>query len=427
MPSLLAIDSDSPVNEPALEPQRSPPAPSGQREGSFPGPPPPRELEPLSRRWGHGLRVPWRTGMSLGPLALLASSLVAASTITVFPGAESQDLTRPPPANAFTPRLLPEREAIESYGFWIQTSDNATVLISLLISNLGKARQPAVHISVYPSSGPMIEAFEEYEPESLVTGPHKILFKRNHFERLEDGHYRLRFAAPRTGGSGEVTGELNFAPRIQTYQRGDGKVYFDDANRRFEMLLLMPYGSTQGHITVDGTVRAIEGIGYIDHTSQNLWAHHVATRWFNYRFFSPELFVACTSFVTPPRYGSMSISHVLVARNGEPLFASDQQVLQMKDQKEDPVSGYKIPQSIYSTMAGDGHRLEISVPDTHFIERMDLLGEVNLLLRTFVRAFIARPYTYRYRQPATAWLTRRGGTMTQHRGIFVGELIHVNE
>lgn len=369
----------------------------------------------------------WRAAGGLTPWALLASGVVSASTITVFPGAEAQDLTRPPPANAFTPRMLPEREAIESYGFWVQTSDNNTLLISFLISNLGKARQPAVHVSIYPPDGRAIEAFEEHEPESLVTGPSKVLFKRNHLEKMEDGRYRLRFAAPRTKGTEEVTGELYFTPRMQTYQRGDGKVYFDDANKRFEMLLLMPYGTVKGHVSVGAQVIQIEGVGYIDHTSQNLWAHHVATRWFNYRFFSPEIFVACTSFVTPPKYGAMSISHVLVARNGEPLFASDQQVLQMKDATEDSVSGYKIPRSIYSTLAGDGHRLEISVPDVKFIERMDLLAEVNLFLRTFVRAFIARPYTYRYRQPATAWVTRRGGTLTQHRGTFIGELIYVNE
>lgn len=364
-------------------------------------------------------------------LAFMASAtILAASTLNAFPGVDASDITRPPSGNIFGPRLLPEREAVEGYGFWVQLDDGSTLLLSLLISNLGKPQQPAIHLSLYPPSGTPIEAFEEHAAGSLKYGDAHLVFQRNHLEKLSDGKIRLRFAVPLAGKTAEkreITGDLTFTPIMQPYRRGDGKVYFEGDQKRFELVLLMPYGKVEGHYTLGDKVVPTKGFGYIDHTSQNIWAHHIATRWFNYRFFSPELFIACTSFTTPPNYGSMSISHVLVGRHGEPLFASDQHALQLSQLSEDPVSGYSVPGAIRTTVAGDGHRLEINLPQTPYLDRMDMLEDVNVLLRTFVRAFVARPYTYRYRLPATAFLTRRGGTMTQHQGMLIAELIHVNE
>lgn len=360
-----------------------------------------------------------------------SAGLAAAPGLVAFPGAEPGDLGRPLPASALSPRLLENREALECYSLWAQLDDGSTLLASLLISNLGRARQPAVHISLYPAQGKPVEAFQELEPEVLGFSPGRVVAGRNMLVVEPDGRYHLRLAAPvagsATGQGGELTVDVRLKPILHGFKRGDGKVWFGEGQKHFELLPLIPQASLRGHYTLDGKVVNVTGNAYLDHTAQNLWAHKIAQRWSNYRFFSPELFAAVTSFLAPPEFGSLQVTHALVARGGEALFATDQQDLRLEDLHADGVSGYRVPRRIHSTLAGETWKLELSFDTDPWLDRQDLLGDVNPVIKAMVRILIARPFAYRFRVPATAKLTRRGAAPTTITGLVVSELIFVND
>ncbi len=197
--------------------------------------------------------------------ALLLVSVRAAESVRAFPGAGEADLARGLPADAFRLRLLPQREVIEGYNFWIQLDDVATMIVSLIVSNLGQTNQPAV-----------------------------------------------------------------------------------------------------------------------------------------------------------------AVSQVLVARSGHLLLGTGDHALRLNQRVPDAESGYAVPREVRSIISGDGMRLELSVPTDRYLHRIYMLEDLNPLLRAFIRAFIARPYVYRYRAPATVQRTRDGVT-SRIAGLFVGELIFVNE
>jgi len=360
-------------------------------------------------------------------LALFAAAAVQASEpVRPFPGSSPTDLTRGLPATAFQPRLLPEREAIESYSLWIQLEDGASLLVSLLISNMGRPRQPAVAVSLYPASGPRLEANLELPPDALSHSATRVQAGRNSLEQLTDGRYRLRLAVPLKGG-GDLSADLTLAPTVPPYRRGEGRVELGSSRRFFELMVLFPRARVEGQYTYGGTVRPARGMAYGDHTAQNVWPHHIANRWFNFRFFSDELVVACTSFVTPPRFGTRPVAHVVVADASRLLFATDQPDLQLRRTARDPESSYLIPQEVHTVLTGDGMRIELNVPTPRPLERLYLLQDLNPLLRAFLRTFIARPYTYRYRVPAVARVTQRDGSSSRVNGTFLAELIFVNE
>jgi hypothetical protein len=93
----------------------------------------------------------------------------------------------------------------------------------------------------------------------------------------------------------------------------------------------------------------------------------------------------------------------------------------------DPVSGYAVPQEVRSSLSGDGMKIDLQVSTPTYLRRMDILENVNFLLRTIVRTFIARPYTYWFRARATAEVTHADGTVTHVPGTFLGEMIFVND
>lgn len=357
---------------------------------------------------------------------MTSAGLVAAPGLVAFPGAEHSDLARPLPSSALTPRLLDNREALECYSIWVQASDGGTLLASLIVSNLARPRQPAVHISYYPPVGPPTEAFQELEPAALSMGPGRVVMGRNMVALEADGRYHIRLASliPSTGE--QLTADLHLRPILPGFKRGDGMVWFGEGQKHFELLPLVPQGDVRGQLTLGERVQALQGSAYLDHTSQNLWAHKIAQRWSNYRFFSPELFAAVTSFVAPPQLGSMQVTHAVVGRGGEPLFATDQQDLKLEGLTVDPTSGYALPRQVRSTLAGEGYRLELSFDTQRWLDRQDLLGDVNPVIKAMVRALIARPFAYRFRAPAQAILTRKGSAPVTYTGQVVAELIFVN-
>lgn len=356
----------------------------------------------------------------------------ALAAFSAFPGAESGDISRTLPPDLFQPRLLKEREAVESYGFWIQGEDGSTLFINLLLSNLGRQHQPGIQLTWYgpPQAGKGVERLEghqEFASSLLRVQPHRISFGPNKLEQHPDGSYSLQFALPCSQG-GELAGSLRLRRGLPMYRRGDGKIHLDQHRRHFELVVLQARGPVEGMLQLRGKGGPFRGLGYLDRTAQNLWSHYLARRWFNYRFFSQDLCIACTSLTTPARYGSMPLSHLLVSRGDEPLFATDQHALELLKPQPDPASAYLLPTAMSSTAAGDGLRVDLKLEELRPLDCLDLLEDLNPLLRTLVRAFIARPYTWRYRCPAQVHLQPRGSSATPsvHQGTLVAELIHVN-
>jgi hypothetical protein len=328
------------------------------------------------------------------------------------------------PTHAFKPRLWPEKEFIESYTFWIQLDGGDTILVSLLISNLGHPQQPGVAVALYPASGPSFRSAVDYPSDRLKIQGDKIAFADSTYEKVGD-KYRLRLNMPvKTGG--RFVSDFTFTPTLPSFFRGNGQIEYAEG-RRFELLVLYPRSRVEGSYTYQGKTVAVSGVAYGDHAAQNLWPHHIADRWVNYRFFSPELNVAVTSCTASSRFDHARVTHALVADGEKLRFSTDTQQLELRGGSVDSTSGYRVPQALATTLTGPDLKLKLDVPLGRPLDRIYLFADLNPFLRTFLRTFIANPYAYRFRQSTQAILYEGKNEPRRIKGTFLAEIIFVNE
>ena len=413
--------------------------------------------------------------MSVTALLTVLSSARAAEPVLPFPGASPADLERGLPDTAFKPRLDPDRAFMESYSAWIQLDDGTTMFANLPITNLPSPHQCSMAFDLYDRNGREVLAEAQFSAEDLEVTDTAVACGGNRLERLSLGKYRWVARLPRSDGKGDLEVDLFFSASIPSFKRGDGRVHFGE-DGYFELLLLVPRGTITGHYKLEGEDHRVRGQAYLDYAAQSIWAHELATFWLSYRFFSDDLYVAATTFTTPPGYGRRTIHHVTVSvaspapaaalepalRKGQDtvrpgggasgdranaagegaaaqskssaqvspsrwVFATDQHQLELTDERRDDWSGYDIPGQVLSLVRGDGVTVQIRLETgAHLLSKTYILAPLNPVVRAVISAFIARPYTYRYRARVEAEVVYPDGSKRSILGTMVAEMIFVN-
>ncbi|OMH80294.1 Survival factor 2 [Zancudomyces culisetae] len=106
-------------------------------------------------------------------------------------------------------------------------------------------------------------------------------------------------------------------------------------------------------------------------------------------------------YITPKKSGSVTISQGALIREGKPeVYFWDNEV-DSQNHIEYRSSGYLVPRSLIFTLRGktkDGRAARLSIhsnPDVFMLE-IDILGEMNPILRALVQTFITKPFIYEW-------------------------------
>lgn len=354
---------------------------------------------PAGARRGRALRA-MGIGLALGILTAGPTPAAAPATLT--------------PAQ-LQPQPSDSRAYLGSYSFWVATDDGGTLFASVLLSNLaGTPTRPAVSIAWYPPGGAPVIAEAEAPAESLrVAGPPLKLQLDGGSLHQDGAAWVLGLRAP-DGAGRPVALDLRLTPGAPTVAFPGMPLAVDSG--RFWLGHLFSTGAAQGTLTVAGKATALRGQAYGDSSWQDAWAHKIARRWVNLRFFSDGPDLALTTFTRPD---GGEVARGVLAEGGAAVAVVEKAAVTLGEGGADEASGYPLPTHL-RVDAGAGGRLDLDLGAP--IDRRDLLGSVSPVLKQLISWLVARPFAYRFRHGAT--LSLPDGRAVP--GIVVAEVIYVN-
>ena len=349
----------------------------------------------------------------------------ARSALPAWAGVGEGDLTRGLVSSDLQPPLLPPREYLDAYTFAAVMDDGAALSVNLAITNLaGTPPRPAFSIHYLPPGGGAKFLTEvELPAEQLKVGGPPLALRVGAYEfRQQADRWRLRLggAATRGGhGVGPLELDLTLTPTVPGYRRGNGRVPVREGT--FFMAVLFADAQLEGTLTVAGKVQALRGRAYGDHSWQDVWAHHIASQWINFRLFSPTCTLALTSWRSPE---GVQNAHVLLAQEGKLTTHTAAVEITPTGAKLDAVSGYSVPTRL-GVQLGTWGQMELKLGSA--VDRQDLLANLPPGVKQFIQWVIAKPYVYRFRTRSELQLHLPGKAPSTCQGEVLADIVFVNE
>jgi len=322
-----------------------------------------------------------------------------------------------------------------STSFITVCKDGGLVFFQCMLANLKPmyTHQPGVHVKyVYPD-GKIVHFSHKFETKNLELsdGNTSITISGFKVKRLADKNsYHVNFDEKECK---QIRGELHFnGEGIDSVKFGDdGKVGFVADKSEFESLFFtIPRAAVTGKIVVDGKDVNIDGYGFCSHFCQNMKAHRVALRWQLMKFHSTEMTINQNLLITPKQYGKVRVSNGMLVYKGKLTAVTMENDIVYPKTQYDKETGYDVPvQAEYSwkgkTLDGRPFSATISVPPTKLVDRVDILGHLPWAIRMIIKAFIARPFHYQWKDEVTAKVVI-GSESFDVKGMALHEVTFVN-
>ncbi|PVU97253.1 hypothetical protein BB561_000666 [Smittium simulii] len=147
--------------------------------------------------------------------------------------------------------------------------------------------------------------------------------------------------------------------------------------------------------TVDGTGTGI----FIRAASSKILPFNIGSRWYLSLTDSPDFYFHVLHYITPEKYGGENISQAALIRNDKPAVYFYDNVVEIDKLDDSLNSKYHVPRQIRYTLKGrteDGKAatLQYTAELTDFVYEVDVLGQLNRVLKSFVQAIVTSPYIF---------------------------------
>lgn len=163
-----------------------------------------------------------------------------------------------------------------------------------------------------------------------------------------------------------------------------------------------PRCQTEGTITTpDGPVD-VKGRCLFVHALQGMKPHHAAASWNFINFQGPTHSAVLMEYITPPSYGSTTVSVGAIAKDGEIVVAGCSNHVEHVEIRKDSENDWKEPTKVKLTWSGatkDGKKVDAGIVSEYEtrLDRIDVMAEVPGFVKKFAAATAGtKPYIYQY-------------------------------
>ena len=191
---------------------------------------------------------------------------------------------------------------------------------------------------------------------------------------------------------------LIFNSNFPYWMPSDGKIQFGNSSRFFAWIVPQPRANVTGYIKIKDTIWNVNGIGYHDHNWGNVSLLNTLDAWTWGRIYFEELTIIYADLYLSPLYSINRVLPFMLAHDNKIIFSSFLDGNKPLDQLEDflfaPEKVNK-PEGWTLNWRRDNRWFKINLKTRHVLEKADLIGSHNPMLKKIIELFIAHPFYIR--------------------------------
>ncbi|KAI8920889.1 oxidative stress survival, Svf1-like protein [Powellomyces hirtus] len=313
--------------------------------------------------------------------------------------------------------------ATEANTFYVHTADGAMVLVQIAYSTMSWSPSVQVSAAYHGADGSKKRHTASLSGSSFKPSNDLLSVKCENMSvtyNPEKSSYKVVLqAAPAFVADFELTALDGF------HQIDGGKVPFrkEDVSVGYVAASFIPKGSVTGTVITDGKLNDVAGSGLFVKAIQS--KPQCVGRWSFIDFQTEKDALLMYQYEMPDGYDYdfAKRSEGYIVLDNKTIAVTLDNSTRLLKAAVDSFSGYEIASEAEYTWSGstkDGKPLliEMKVPLTHLLDKIDLLGELPYLVRKFIQTCITAPFVYQWFEDATANVTIGDEKFTLNGKVF---------
>jgi predicted secreted hydrolase len=223
---------------------------------------------------------------------------------------------------------------------------------------------PTVQVFIYTPDGKKHIGMAAIDIKECSSSPHQCDVKMGaNFARQEDNTYVISLHARKCGV------DLTYHRKIPGWkQNGDGYLY-KDGERKQGWVIAAPRSEVKGTIHIDGASIPVSGLGYHDKNWGNANIDDCFRGWYWGRLYDTD-FTLIYYWLFPTDTDKTVISRLFIARENQPLLATNEYGFVVEKEQTCELTGQRIPAKIVLQSRGEnGLQFRCELLTTNVLER----------------------------------------------------------
>lgn len=326
---------------------------------------------------------------------------------------DSELAVRPAKTRAYT----------ESWILWSWNKQGYNVYALFVATRIVFGIKLGVQLTIRTPDGKVEHKMVEYSSSNyrykkgkldiLVPKKHRITYRKNKgFISINFKKWGIRF---------------NFKKLLSGYRLQNGPIC--QRKKCFNGLAYGPRLSVKGHIRVNGKMIPYKGMGFADHSWQDVMPHHMANRWFAGRAINSKYTINTSHLLVPNKWSPRNMPALMIAKGNKWIFRGDRKNTKFvaRGKRIDKGSGYRIPQRMLYRGTYKGVRVKVDIKHLEEYDNFDILSQFNRVLRFILQKFISKPFLFRYKARFKVQIRHKDGTSERFTMIGFTEYVFLNK
>lgn len=334
-----------------------------------------------------------------------------------------KNVTKPIRANEIAVRFSKKKDYTESWILWGWNKEGYSLYAVFVITRMVLGTRFGVMLTIRDPKGKVRNRMVDYKK-------HHLRWRKDHLDIQIHKKHRVK-GTPNSGSllidfknigcnlRYKSTGLSGFRPQ-------GGAMYF--GKKKFIGLTYAPRLKVTGKIRVAGKTIPFRGMGYTDHSWQDIMQPHMARRWYGARAYNKDYTVITTHLLAPKSWTPNQVPGLHIAKGNKWIYHGSYAKLTYKESavKYDKVTGYYPPRAVqYTAKTADGTKIKVEIRHKKLYNRLDVLSQFNFILRFLIQKLISKPFLFRYRTHMTLSFTKDGKTRRERLKGFA-EWAYIN-
>ncbi|HAA55865.1 MAG TPA: hypothetical protein DCE42_13970 [Myxococcales bacterium] len=358
-------------------------------------------------------------GICLCLFSLSSSTAWAKKTIKLVPSTQKDPPIR---GKHLGVRIVKKGDYTESWIVWAWNKQGYEVYALFVITKIFLGTRFGVMLTLRTPDGKLHQHIKDYKKKDL---------------RLKKGTFSLRI-----GGKHRLVGtpkkatlviqfkkmgvRLRFKRLLSGFRVQNGPISF--GKEQFIGLSYAPRTKVKGTIRVGKKTVPFKGIGFSDHSWQDIMPPKMSRRWYGGRGFN-KTYSVLASHLQPAKAWGPELPGLKIAKGNKWIYSGSATQLRYKESRKlkDKVTGYYPPRKVeYWGKMKDGRTFHLKILHKTLSNRLDVLAHFNAILRFLVQRFITKPFLLRYRSTFILTFYKEGKVVERTKLKGRCEWVYIN-